>query len=290
MKNIAVTGANGQLGKALQKLAVKYPEFNFLFTDIDTLDIGNKEAVLSYLKSHYISTIINAAAFTAVEKAEEEEEKAYHINAIAVRNLAEAAYETRAKLIHISTDYVFDGTHHLPYVETDATHPVSAYGRTKLAGEIMIQETGTDAIIIRTSWLYSEEGNNFLKTMMRLGKEQTELRVVFDQIGTPTYAGDLAGAILAILKRAEKGDFHVGIYHYSSEGVCSWYDFACKIMELADLSCHVFPVTSKEYPTRAIRPSYSVLNKSKIKNTYGINILHWEESLKSLFSSSVFNL
>lgn len=285
MKNILVTGAHGQLGKAIHSLADTSP-FHFHFTDIDTLDICDKESVLACIEKNCITAIVNAAAYTAVDRAEKEQDAAYRINALAVKNLGEAAVAARAKLIHISTDYVFNGQNYRPYIETDATHPVSAYGRTKLAGEILLQETGAEAVIIRTSWLYSENGNNFMNTMLRLGKEKKELRVVFDQIGTPTYAGDLAKAIHVILERDEKGGFEPGIYHYSNEGVCSWYDFARKIMEIGRLSCQVMPIESKEYPTPAARPAYSVLNKAKIKQTYDLRIPHWEESLKQVITEN----
>lgn len=281
MKNILVTGAHGQLGEAIRRLSQGSP-FGFHFTDVDTLDIHDKEAVLAYIEKNYITTVINAAAYTAVDRAEDEMTSAYKVNAEAVKALGEAALATQTKLIHISTDYVFDGKNHRPYIETDATHPVSAYGRTKLAGEVLLQEIGVDAVIIRTSWLYSEIGNNFLKTMLNLGKTREDINVVFDQIGTPTYAGDLAQAILTVVECDEKGHFEPGIYHYSNEGVCSWYDFARKIMELAELPCRVHPVETKDYPTRAVRPAYSVLNKAKIKQTYNITIPHWEESLRKV--------
>lgn len=280
IKNVLVTGANGQLGQAIRKRAGSYPSFSFFYTDVDTLDITNKDAVYAYLNKYGIHTVINAAAYTAVNMAEEDMYNAYQINAEAVKILAEAARDHNSRLIHVSTDYVFDGMNHRPYVETDGTRPVSAYGRTKLAGEILLQEILEDAVIVRTSWLYSETGNNFVKTMLRLGKEREELKVVFDQIGTPTYAGDLADALLIILSKEESCAYVPGIYHFSNEGVCSWYDFARKIMELAGLSCKVTPVETKDYPTPATRPAYSVLNKAKIKDTYNLIIPHWEEALK----------
>lgn len=283
-RNILVTGANGQLGHAIRQRAEQYPAYSFYYTDIDSLDITDKEAVRDYLNSHRIHTVLNAAAYTAVDRAETDAEQAFRINAEAVGVLAEAARDHHSRLIHVSTDYVFDGMNHRPYIETDGTHPASVYGRTKLAGEVMAQEILDDAVIVRTSWLYSEVGNNFVRTMLRLGKEREELRVVFDQIGTPTYAGDLASALLAIVTGEEEGHFRPGIYHYSNEGVCSWYDFARKIMELAGLSCRVTPIESKEYPTAAARPAYSVLNKAKIKAAYGLSIPHWEESLKKVMS------
>lgn len=287
IKNVLVTGANGQLGQALRKRAGSYPSFSFYYTDIDTLDITDKAAVQAYLNKNRIHTIINTAAYTAVDQAEKEAEQAYRINAEAVKVLAEAARDHHSRLLHVSTDYVFDGLNHRPYIETDGTHPASAYGRTKLAGEVLLQETLETAVIVRTSWLYSETGNNFMKTMLRLGAEREELRVVFDQIGTPTYAGDLAEALLTILDKEEHGAYVPGIYHYSNEGVCSWYDFARKIMELGGLSCRVMPIETKNYPTPAARPAYSVLNKTKIKETYGLVIPHWEESLRRIMNDEL---
>mgnify|MGYP000110578473 CR=1 FL=1 len=271
MKTILVTGANGQLGNSIRRLAAGYPQYAFVFTDVDTLDICDAQAVDAFVKEKQADYIINCAAYTAVDKAEDDEPLCLRINRDAVRNLGEAARMAGARVIHVSTDYVFDGTNHLPYVETDNTCPASVYGRTKLAGEQALLEVCPDAVIIRTAWLYSEFGNNFVKTMLRLGNEREQLSVVFDQIGSPTYAGDLAAAIFAV----------PGIYHYSNEGVCSWYDFAVKIMELGGVSCHVLPIESKDYPAKAARPHFSVLNKAKIKATYRISIPHWETSLRT---------
>jgi dTDP-4-dehydrorhamnose reductase len=282
MKTILVTGANGQLGRSLQLLSESLTAYQFLFTDIDTLDICNKESILAFAEGKHIHYIINCAAYTAVDKAEDDEIICMRINSEAVRNLGEAATVLGAKIIHISTDYVFDGTNSIPYLETDYTCPISAYGRSKQTGELILRAVCPDAIIIRTAWLYSEYGNNFLSTMLRLGKEKGELNVVFDQIGSPTYAGDLAKAIFSIIDAIEAGTFKSGIYHFSNEGVCSWYDFARKIFELAGIKCRVIPIDTKDYPTRATRPQYSVLNKGKIKRTYGISIPHWEDSLRKL--------
>ena len=221
-----------------------------------------------------------------MDKAEEDEALCLRINRDAVRNLGEAAHRVGARVIHVSTDYVFDGTNYLPYVETDVTCPASVYGRTKLAGEQALQEACPDAVIIRTAWLYSEYGNNFVKTMLRLGNEKDEIRVVFDQIGSPTYAGDLAVAILTILEKAEGGSFVPGIYHFSDEGVCSWYDFTVKILQLAGLKARVLPIETKDYPAKAARPHFSVLNKAKIKATYGLTVPHWEESLHACLKLS----
>lgn len=280
MKTILVTGANGQLGNSIRLLASQHPQYNFLFTDVDTLDITDPEAVKAAVKDNQVNYIINCAAYTAVDKAEDNEELCRRLNSFAVCILGEAAHEAGAKMIHVSTDYVFNGTGCCPYKETDDTRPVSAYGRTKLAGEQGLMDICPDAVIIRTAWLYSEFGNNFVKTVLRLGKERDELGFVFDQVGTPTYAGDLAAVILAVVIADGKGTFVPGIYHYSNEGVCSWYDFTVKILQLAGIDCRVRPIETKDFPTRAVRPPYSVLNKNKIKETYGIAIPHWEASLR----------
>lgn len=286
MKSILVTGANGQLGSALQKRADRYPEWTFHFTDIDTLDICKKTQVSEYIRANRIGYIVNCAAYTAVDKAEDDADRCMRMNRDAVHNLGEAACEQNVRVIHISTDYVFDGMGKRPYREDDPTAPVSVYGKTKLAGEQALLNALPDSIIIRTAWLYSETGTNFVKTMLRLGAERSEVNVVSDQIGTPTYAGDLADAILNILRHAE---FTSGIYHFTNEGVCSWYDFALKIMKEAGHTCTVHPITTQEYPTRAARPAYSVLDKTKIKQTFGIRIPHWEESLSRCVQTLIAN-
>lgn len=280
MKTVLVTGANGQLGNSLRVLSRQCLSYTFLFTDVDGLDICDAEAVRTYVNGNQVDYILNCAAYTAVDKAEDDEALCLRINAGAVRNLGEAAREAGAKVIHVSTDYVFDGTAHCPYLETDPTCPVSAYGRTKRAGEEALLAACPDSVIIRTAWLYSEYGHNFVKTMLRLGKEREEISVVFDQVGTPTYAGELARAMISVLEAAETNAFQPGIYHFSNEGVCSWYDFTVKIFQIAGLACRVKPIESREYPSRAVRPPYSVLNKRKIKATYGLAIPHWEESLR----------
>lgn len=280
MKTILVTGANGQLGNSIRLKANQHPQYNFLFTDVDTLDITDAAAVKAMVKDNQVNYILNCAAYTAVDKAEDNEDLCRRLNCDAVHVLGEAAREANAKIIHVSTDYVFSGTNYRPYKETDDTRPVSAYGRTKLAGEEALVKVCPDAVIIRTAWLYSEFGNNFVKTVLRLGKERDQLGFVFDQAGTPTYAGDLAEAILTVVTADEKGTFVPGIYHYSNEGVCSWYDFTVKVLQIAGIECNVRPIETKDYPTRAVRPPYSVLNKGKIKETYGITIPHWEESLR----------
>lgn len=263
-----VTGSCGQLGSELQRLLP-----NALFADVTELDITDASAVAKFVKSHQVDTIINCAAYTAVDKAEDDETAAYKINVEGPANLA----ATGAKIIHISTDYVFDGLAHKPYTPEDTPNPVSVYGRTKLAGEQAVLQQAETAIIIRTSWLYSIFGNNFVKTMHRLGSEKESLNVVNDQIGTPTYAFDLAQAIVKILPQLRPEN--KGIYHFSNEGVCSWYDFATEIMALSGLSCQVSPIPSEAYPTRANRPYYSVLNKQKIRNIFGVETPHWKESL-----------
>lgn len=264
-----ITGSNGQLGTELSKLL---PEA--LLTDVADLDITDEAAVKAYVENHEVDTIINCAAYTAVDKAEDDEELAAKINIDGPRNLAKSG----VKVVHISTDYVFDGLGHKPYQPEDAAHPVSVYGRTKLAGEQEVLRYAKEAVIIRTAWLYSPYGNNFVKTMRRLGAERESLNVVADQIGTPTYAADLAAAIARILPQMNVAN--KGVYHFTNEGVCSWYDFARKVMELSGLDCKVKPIPSSAYPTKATRPFYSVLDKSKIKQTFNIEIEHWEEGLK----------
>jgi len=277
MKNILVTGANGQLGNEIQTLSADYPQYSFFFTDVDTLDICDKEAVNNYFIKNPIDLIINCAAYTAVDNAEDNKELAGKLNHTAPGYLAEIAQKNNGSIIHVSTDYVFDGTNHIPYKEDQKTCPASVYGDTKLKGEQKVMENCPKAMIIRTSWLYSSFGNNFVKTMIRLGKERESLGVIFDQIGTPTYARDLA---LSILKIVDKGIVS-GVYHFSNEGVCSWYDFAITIHKLASITnCKVNPLHTEDYPTKARRPYYSVLDKTKIKSTFGLDIPHWEKSLE----------
>ncbi|MCD7914902.1 MAG: dTDP-4-dehydrorhamnose reductase [Tannerellaceae bacterium] len=278
-RTVLVTGANGQLGNCIRVLAPLYSGYEFLFTDMDTLDICNTESIAACFSVHPVEYIINCAAYTAVDKAEDEESLSVRINRDAVAILGKTAAAIGAKVIHVSTDYVFDGTKNIPYIESDLVNPVSVYGKSKAAGEEVLQAVNPESVILRTSWLYSEFGNNFMKSMLHYGNERQEMRVVFDQVGTPTYAGDLAKAILGILQAGEKGHFIPGIYHFSNEGVCSWYDFAVRIFAMAGMPTQVFPIESSEYPTRAIRPFYSVLNKTKIKMTYKLSIPHWEESL-----------
>lgn len=266
---VLVTGANGQLGTEIRALLP-----NAVYVDVDVLDITDEEAVNAFVRKNNIEIIINCAAYTAVDRAEDEEELAFKVNATGPEILA----KTHCKLIHVSTDYVFDGNSCLPYKPSDATCPLSAYGRTKLAGEKAVLANSDTAVIIRTAWLYSSHGNNFVKTMLRLGKEREAITVVNDQIGSPTFAGDLASAIVKIIPQLTSSV--KGVYHYTNEGVCSWYDFSYVIIHEANLSCLVKPVPSSAYPTKAHRPNYSVLDKSAIKETFGIEIPHWTESLK----------
>lgn len=282
MKNILVTGSYGQLGNEIRILTENEKDFKMFLTDVDTLDICDYEAVENFVSDNKIDMILNCAAYTAVDKAEDNEEICRKVNALAPFNLAKAAAKYNAGLIHISTDYVFDGTSCVPYTEDMPATGLSIYGKTKREGELKIQEILPDAVIIRTAWLYSEFGNNFVKTMIKLGKEREALNVVFDQVGTPTYALDLAKAMITVAKKMfSDGNIYGGIYHFTNEGVCSWYDFTLKIHELSGITtCKVSPIESKDYPAKAPRPSFSVLNKAKIKKTFGIEIPHWEQSLK----------
>ena len=269
--NILITGANGQLGRELSPMLP-----GAILTDKDELDITNKKIVKEFVGDNKIDTIINCAAYTAVDRAEDDIDMAASINIEGPYSLAISGAE---KVIHISTDYVFDGTNHKPYQPGDIERPVSAYGKTKLAGEWFVSEYAPIPVIIRTAWLYSPYGNNFVKTMRRLGGEKDSINVVSDQIGTPTYAYDLADAIVKILPQMTKQNG--GVYHFTNEGVCSWYDFAHEIMNMSGLKCAVNPIPSSAYPTRAKRPYYSVLDKSKIKDTFGIKINHWTAALQN---------
>lgn len=277
MANILVTGADGQLGSELKKIAFS-PLDEVFFTDVAELDITDKKAVEDYVSRNDIDTIVNCAAYTAVDRAEEEPDRAELINVRAVENLADVAMREGCLLVHVSTDYVFDGMASEPYTEKCVASPQTVYGCTKLAGERAIKRSGCLAIIIRTAWLYSEFGNNFVKTMLRLAKEKGELNVVSDQVGTPTYAADLAAAIVHVLADdcvAEK----TGIYHFSNEGICSWYEFAQEIMRLSGEKCKVNAIATADYPTKAHRPAYSVLDKTKIKEKFGVSVPEWKEAL-----------
>ena len=275
--NILVTGCNGQLGNEMQLLEKENPQHTYFNTDVAELDITNQEAIEQFVASHEIDGIVNCAAYTAVDKAEDNEELCSVLNSIAPAYLAAAIEKRSGWMIQISTDYVFDGTQHTPYVEDDDTCPNSVYGKTKLVGELNVQKLCKQSMIIRTAWLYSTFGNNFVKTMIRLGQEKPELGVIFDQIGTPTYARDLAAAIFTAINKGVVP----GVYHFSNEGVISWYDFTKAIHRLAGITtCHVRPLHTAEYPTPANRPHYSVLDKTKIKQTYQMEVPYWEESLR----------
>ena len=278
-QNILITGANGQLGNCLRDLAAEYQErYLFFYTDVEELDITDAAAIDRYVTDNQIHVIINAAAYTAVDKAEDDVDMAYKLNRDAVRNLAEVARTHDCLLVHISTDYVFSGEACHPYKEDDTPSPKSVYGASKLAGEQAIAEVGCRAIIIRTSWLYSEYGRNFVKTMLQLGRERDEVSVVSDQIGGPTYAGDLAKAVMqCVASDAEHEGAH--FYHFANEGVISWYDFAKAIMEISGNQCAVHPIFTGEYPAKAPRPAYSVFNLRKIKTELDITIPYWRESL-----------
>ncbi|SRR5690606_31217253 len=280
---ILVTGANGQLGQALQKVSKGFFGGEFIFMDSKTLDITDKKNCESIFEQLNPDFCINCAAYTAVDKAEAEPEAAHKINVLGVKNLSESCQKYRSTLIHLSTDFVFDGEKHTPYTESDATNPKNVYGKTKLEGEQEIQKTLEQYFIIRTSWVYSQFGHNFYKTMLRLASERDTLNVVNDQIGTPTNANCLAQAIVQIIQQV-KGDSQpkYGIYHFSNEGTCSWFDFAHKIFELNNIEIDLKPIPTSAYPTPATRPKYSVLDKSKIKNTFGISIKSWHVALEDL--------
>ena len=274
--NILITGCNGQLGNEMQLLEASHPQHTYFNTDVAELDITNQDAIEAFVNENQIDGIVNCAAYTAVDKAEENEELCTKLNAEAPAYLAAAIGKRGGWMIQISTDYVFDGTQHTPYTEEADTCPNSVYGKTKLVGELNVQKFCAQSMIIRTAWLYSTFGNNFVKTMIRLGKEKPELGVIFDQIGTPTYARDLAVAIFAAIEQG----IVPGVYHFSNEGVISWYDFTKAIHRIAGITtCHVRPLHTSEYPTPAKRPHYSVLDKTKIKQTYNLEVPYWEESL-----------
>lgn len=274
--NILITGCNGQLGNEIQLLQAQYAQHTWFNTDVNELDITDKAAIERFVEENEIGGIVNCAAYTAVDKAESDPQLARKLNADAPTFLAEVVGKRGGWMVQVSTDYVFNGTKHTPYMETDEPCPNSVYGQTKLEGEQAVSKLCPNAMIIRTAWLYSEFGNNFVKTMIRLGRERKQLGVIFDQVGTPTYAHDLATAIMTAIDKGIKP----GVYHFSNEGVTSWYDFTKSIHRLAGINtCQVSPLHTAEYPTPACRPAYSVLDKTKIKDVYGIEIPHWEESL-----------
>ena len=283
MKNLLITGANGQLGQELKQLEQKYPEFRFITKDKTALDISNANAIDTFFEQNRLDACINCAAYTAVDKAESDQEMAILVNAKATEWLAIACAKYDIPFIHFSTDYVYHSNHNRPFIETDPTSPKSIYAETKLQGSIAALAANPKTIIIRTSWVYSSFGHNFVKTMLRLGKDRDTLNVVYDQVGTPTYARDIAAVCLHILQQIfqkPSADSLFGIYHFSNEGVTSWYDFALSIFELSGTSCNVSPILSSQYPTAAARPPYSILDKQKIKSTFGLTIPHWRESLK----------
>ena len=278
---VLITGSNGQLGSQIKEIVSGYENLECIFGDLTKLDICDTKALTSCIVDENINAVINCAGYTAVDKAEENPKIAEQVNAKGVLNLVNALKKVDGKLIHISTDYVFDGTSFLPYNESDPVSPIGVYGKTKRAGELAVINSDIDSIVIRTSWLYSAFGNNFVKTMLKLGHDRDELGVIFDQVGTPTNASDLAKTCLDILsdKSSENISANGKIYHYSNEGVASWYDFATAIMELGSLDCKVRPIETKDYPTPAKRPHYSVLNKTKINTDFNIEIPYWRDSL-----------
>jgi dTDP-4-dehydrorhamnose reductase len=280
MAIILITGAKGQLGNELKVVSKNFYGYHFIFTDLDTLDITNQEQTSEFIKNSGPDWIVNCASYNLVDKAESEPDQAMIINGTAIKNITEVIRGSECRFIHISSDYVYDGQSNVPYNEYTPANPISVYGRSKLAGEkfALLHQGST---IIRTSWLYSSFGNNFVKTILRNAAEKESLKVVFDQTGTPTYAADLAGAIMSIVSGVIRNQIalNAGIYNYSNEGVCTWYDFASEIIKEAGLNCHVDPVLTKDYKQVAQRPVYSVMDKSKIKNNYGLSIPHWRTSL-----------
>jgi len=278
--NVLITGINGQLGSELKEIYQKYTNYNFYFTDVDSLDITNSFLVDEYFVKNKIDFIINCAAYTAVDKAEEEKEKANEVNCVAVRNLVKVCLKQDIKLIHISTDYVFDGKKNSPYDEDDLTNPIGEYGLSKYMGENEILKSKIKAIIIRTSWLYSSFGNNFVKTILRLSQKKYSINVVNDQFGSPTYARDLAEVCMQTIKQSNSWLARPEIFHFSNEGRCSWYDFAKKILEINEIKLDIVSVTSENYPSKTKRPKYSLLNKGKIKSKFNISIAKWDDSLR----------
>ncbi len=281
--NLLVTGSQGQLGSELQALEKEYPQYTFFFTDLKELDITRETETAHFIKNNKIEVVINCAGYTAVEKAESDKQQAMLINATGAKNIAQACGKSNALLIHISTDYVFEGKSYKPYTENDTASPKSIYGKTKLDGEIEVIFNAKRALIFRTSWLYSTFGKNFVKTIAEKARSEKELKVVYDQIGTPTYAADLARAILDIIPKVP-AKIRTEIYNYSNEGVASWYDFAQAIVHIKKLDCTIEPVLSKDFPTEAQRPFFTVLNKGRVKKDFGITIPHWRQSLEVCLS------
>lgn len=282
LQSILVNGASGQLGQSFQQLAADYPQYEFVFADRASFDLAQDSSIEAYFQQHSFDLIINCAAYTAVDRAEDELELADAVNHLAVAKLASIAVKQHAKFIHISTDYVFNGEQFRPYIETDKVEPQSVYGATKLAGEqAILKIMPLDGLIIRTSWVYSPFANNFVKTMLKLGGQRDTLTVIFDQLGSPTYAPDLAETIMQLVTHQSfnQQGTSTQLYHYSNEGVCSWYDFAKAIFELSSIDCEVMPIETKDYPTAATRPHYSLLNKAKIKQQFALKIPYWKDSL-----------
>ena len=285
MKTIFVAGANGQVGQELRTLAPHYPTFKFLFTDLPELSITDETALQNYLLDKDLDYVINCAAYTAVDKAESDISTAQKVNVDGVQNLAKTCVLRNIPLIHFSTDYVYHNDQNTPFKEGDPTNPQGVYAKTKLEGDLKASQIHVNTMIVRTSWVYSSFGHNFVKTMLRLGRERDQLNVIFDQIGSPTYARDLAKMILDLLQSVESGEIEAsqlsGVFHYSNEGVCSWYDFAKAIFELSEINCQVNPIETKDYPTPARRPHFSLLNKEKIRKTFDLEIPYWRDSLKA---------
>lgn len=278
MTKILITGSNGQLGTALREMASDYPQFSFTGIDLHDLDLTQETHVRQFLEEHAFSYIINCAAYTAVDMAESQPEKAFAVNAGIPKLLGKICNEKGARLIHISTDYVYNGKSSIPHTEDEIPAPVSVYAKSKAAGEEVLKDNSC-ALILRTSWLYSKTGNNFLRTMIRLSNERKEIGVVFDQTGTPTYAADLAHAVLKVIDFSENNEFIPGVFNYSNEGVCSWYDFAVEIMQQTGSDCRIKPIRTAEYPLPAYRPEYSVLDKNKIKTVFSLSIPYWRNSM-----------
>ena len=283
MKKILVTGSSGQLGSEIRFLSSQYNEYEFHYTDFSELDITNADAVNKLLSADQYYAVINCAAYTAVDKAESEKDKAYLINETGAYNLAKASYNTGAKFVHISTDFIFDGTHSQPILEDDKPNPLSVYGSSKLAGEEAVLRANPDTLLFRTSWVYSGYGANFVKTILKLCRERESLNVIYDQIGTPTYARDLAQVILSTLAPAIDQKIS-GVFNFSNEGVVSWYDFAVAIRDIAGLKTKILPIETSQYPTPAVRPKYGVLNKKKVKQAFNIEIPYWRDSLEKCMS------
>lgn len=277
---VIITGANGQLGTSIKKFQEEFPEIDFVYTDVDELNITDETKLEEFFSHQDFDYLVNCAAYTAVDKAEEDEENARLLNVKAVELLAKSSKKYNFKIIHISTDYVFGGKHFRPYTEEAIPEPESVYAATKYNAEKILTELSDDAIILRTSWLYSEYGNNFVKTILKLAKDRNELKIIADQIGTPTYAGDLASAVMTVIMNYPKNN-KTEVYHYSNQGIASWYDFAFEIISQAKLKCNILPIKTEQYPLPAKRPFYSVMDKQKFTETFNVKIPHWKQSLKS---------